>query len=402
MIILRTKPVLALLGALAVAGLACGRGNPSAPASAVDSDVRIDLGLAQGLECTVYETASLSVNGRPERTQQLTSTGTVTFENVTVDVGSVTFEVSILSNSGAFLLRGTEATTVSQDGFSVPVDLDPVSGILVLDTCSVSLSARNGFRGTVQVRNEGSAALRWTTAGMETPLEFSPASGTLGPGETATLEVSFPIEAGVPTDDTTFSIGLDQQSLAGSTMGNLDLQVSTVGSEKIGFEGIPPGTMDPVVTVATGTVATSATGCTDVATVYDTSAGHMADPDLNAQSGQAEVLIIEEDFDDEAGDGFPDDCEFGGTLVLDFSDVGSLGTVTLVSYRVLDVELEGNTIDLFGPDDTPIALAIPIPSPGNALLSPPISLDLTSGVAKMVFTLIGSGAVDDIVFVADP
>lgn len=397
----RTKPILALLGALAVAAVSCGRDNPSGPASAVNSDVRIDLGLAQGLECTVYETASLSVNGRPERTKQLESTGTVTFENVSVEVGSVTFEVSILSNSGSFLLRGTEVTTVSQDGFEVPVPLVPMAGILVLDTCSVSLSARNGFRGSVQVRNVGSAALRWTTVGLATPLEFSSVTGTLGPGETATLEVSFPIEVGVPTDDTVFSVGLDQQNLAGSLMGNLDLQVPTAGSEKIGFEGIPPGTMDPVVTVATGTVSTAATGCTDVATIYDTSAGHTADADLNAQSGQAEVLIIEEDFDDVAGDGFPDDCEGGGTLVLDFSDVGPLGTVTLVSYRVIDVELDENTVDLFGPDDTPIALGIPIPPPGNAMLSPPISFDLTSGVAKIVFNLVGSGAVDDIIFVPD-
>jgi hypothetical protein len=155
---------------LAVVGVSCGRDNPSGPASAVDSDVRIDLGLAQGLDCTVYETASLSVNGRPERTKQLESTGIVTFENVIVEVGSVTFEVSILSNSGSFLLRGTEVTTVSQDGFDVPVTLAPLAGILVLDTCSVSLSARNGFRGFVQARNVGSAPLRWTGAELGTPV----------------------------------------------------------------------------------------------------------------------------------------------------------------------------------------------------------------------------------------
>lgn len=400
----RTKPVLALLGALAVAGLSCGRDNPSAPASAVDSNVRIDLGLAQGLECTVYETASLSVNGRPERTKQLESTGTVTFENVSVEVGSVTFEVSILSNSGSFLLRGTEATTVSQDGFEVPVDLDPVAGILVLDTCSVSLSARNGFRASVEARNVGSAPLRWTGEELGTPLEFTPSMGNLGPGETATIEVSFPIEAGVPTQDTTFSVGVDQQDLAGSLMGDLDLQVPTEASEKIGFDGIPPGTMDPVVTVPTGTVATSASSdprCSGVATIYDTSAGHTADPDLNAQSGQAEVLIIEEDFDDLFGDGVPDDCDGGGKLTLDFSDAGPLGTITVISLRLLDIDSEGTTIDLFGPDDTPITLGIPVTPTGDGTITPPINLGPTSGVAKLVVTFNLSGAIDDIVFVPD-
>ena len=397
----RTKPILALLGALAVAGVSCGRDNPSAPASAVNSNVRIDLGLAQGLECTVFETASLSVNGRPERTKQLESTGTVTFENVSVEVGSVTFEVSILSNSGSFLLRGTEVTTVSQDGFEVPVPLDPMAGILVLDTCSVSLSARNDFRSSVQVRNVGSAVLRWTTDGLATPLEFSPDTGTLGPGETATLEVSFPIEAGVPTDDTTFSVGVDQQNLTGSLMGNLDLQVPTAGSEQIGFDGIPPGTMDPVVTVATGTVSTSATGCSNGATIYDTSVGHIADPDLNAQPAQAEVLIIEEDFDDLGDDGFPDDCDLGGALTIDFSDVGPLGTVTLVSLRLLDIDTEGTTIDLFGPDDTPITLGIPVLPTGDGTITLPINLGPTSGVAKIIINFNFSGAVDDIVFVPD-
>jgi hypothetical protein len=399
----RTKPVLALLGGLALVGVSCGRDNPSAPASAVDSNVRIDLGLAQALECTVYETASLSVNGQPERTEQLESTGSVTFENVTVEVGSVTFEVSILSNSGSFLLRGTEVTTVNQDGFDILVDLDPVAGILVLDTCSVLLSTRNGFRASVQARNIGSAPLRWTVIALGTPLEFTPNTGNLGPGETATIEVSFPIDGGLPTQGMTFAVGLDQQDLAGSLMGNLDLQVQvpTQAIEQIGFDGIPPGTRDPVVTVATGTVATSATGCSNTATIYDTSAGHTADPDLNAQPAQAEVLIIEEDFDDLFGDGVPDDCEVGGTLTIDFSDVAP-GTVTLVSLRLLDIDAVGNTIDLFGPNDTPITLGIPAPVTGDGTITLPINLGPTFGVTKVVVNLVRSGAVDDILFVPDP
>lgn len=400
----RPRKAVLLLGMLATLLTSCGRNNPSAPIAEVRSDVRIDLGLSQALECTVYESAALDVNGRSERTQPLDATGRVTFENVTVETGTVTFEINVLSNGDAVLVAGSETTTVRRDGFEVPVRLDPVAGILVLDTCSLVLLPENGFRGSVQVQNIGSVPLQWTALGQGTPLEFSPGLGNLGPGAVTTVEVSFPVEAGVPDVDTTFSVGMDQRDLAGSLMGDLDLQVRVPieALEKIGFDGIPPGTRDPVVTVPTGTVSTSAVGCSGGATIYDTSAGHAADPDLNAQPAQAEVLIIEQDFEDISGDGFPDDCDVGGMLMLDFSDVGPSGTVTLISLRLLDIDGEGTTIDLFGPNETPITLGIPVAPTGDGTITLPISLGPTSGVAKMVINFVSSGAVDDIVFVPDP
>ncbi len=170
-------------------------------------------------------------------------------------------------------------------------------------------------------------------------------------------------------------------------------------SETIDFEGVPEGTQNPVVfgDGGSGPIATSAGPATascpdaDTAIIYDTSAGPGADPDLDNQSGQANVLIVEEDLADTDGDGDPDDCFNGGNLTIDFSGVDA-GGVTVNTVRVLDIEqVAGNTIDLLGPGDAPITL-------GDGGITPPIDLGPTAGVVKMVFHFVTSGAVDDLVF----
>jgi len=177
-------------------------------------------------------------------------------------------------------------------------------------------------------------------------------------------------------------------------------------SETINFEGVAAGTQNPVVfgDLGSGPIATSAGPATascpdaDTAIIYDTSAGPGADPDLDNQSAQANVLIVEEDLADTDGDGDPDDCFNGGNLTIDFSGVDAAG-VTVNSVKVLDIEQQaGNTIDLLGPGDAPITLGILIPFTGDGGITGPINLGPTAGVTKMVFHFVTSGAVDDIVF----
>ncbi len=177
-------------------------------------------------------------------------------------------------------------------------------------------------------------------------------------------------------------------------------------SEVIDFEGVPEGTQNPVVfgDGGSGPIATSAGPATascpdaDTAIIYDTSAGPGADPDLDAQPAQANVLIVEEDLADTDGDGDPDDCFDGGNLTIDFSGVDAAG-VTAESVVVLDIEQAtgANTIDLLGPGDAFIT-SIDIPFTGDGGITGPINLGPTAGVVKMVFHFVTSGAVDDLVF----
>lgn len=175
--------------------------------------------------------------------------------------------------------------------------------------------------------------------------------------------------------------------------------------ETIGFAGIPAGTVDPVINVVTGTVTTAATGCVNIATIYDTSAGPGADPDLDNQAAQGEVLIIEENDGDGVFVENPDDCVNGGTLTLDFSGVGPLGTVTLEAAKVLDIEAAGvSNIELFAPGGASLGvflLPVTAPPPSGDGGIATVGLGPTSGVEVMVVTFDTSGAIDDIEFSPD-
>lgn len=176
-------------------------------------------------------------------------------------------------------------------------------------------------------------------------------------------------------------------------------------SETIDFEGVAAGTQNPVVfgDGGSGPITTSAGPATascpdaDTAIIYDTSAGPGADPDLDAQAAQANVLVVEEDLTDADGDGDPDDCGSGGNLTIDFSGVDA-GGVTVESVKVLDLEqvLGANTVDLLGPGDALIT-TIDLPQTGDAGIGT-VNLGPTAGVVKLVFHFVTSGATDDIVF----
>ncbi len=158
--------------------------------------------------------------------------------------------------------------------------------------------------------------------------------------------------------------------------------------------------------LGSGPIATSAPNIADavcpdrdVAIIYDTASGNGGDTfDLDLQSQQGNVLVIEEDLADTDGDGDPDDCSNGGDLVIDFSGVDA-GGVTVDFVTILDIEQAtgANTIDLLGPGDAFIT-SVDIPFTGDGGITPPIDLGPTAGVVKMVFHFVTSGAVDDLVF----
>jgi hypothetical protein len=178
-------------------------------------------------------------------------------------------------------------------------------------------------------------------------------------------------------------------------------------SETIDFEAESEGDQNPAVfgSLGSGPIATSADGVTarcpdaDTAIIYDTTSGNGGDTfDLDLQSQQGNVLVIEEDLADGDADGDPDDCETGGDLTIDFSGVDAAG-VTAESVKVLDIEQAtgANTIELLGPGDAFIT-SIDIPNTGDGGITGPINLGPTAGVVKMVFHFVTSGAVDDLVF----
>lgn len=176
--------------------------------------------------------------------------------------------------------------------------------------------------------------------------------------------------------------------------------------ETIDFEGVAEGTENPSVfgDGGSGPIATSAGPATascpdaDTAIIYDTSAGPGADPDLDVQSQQGNVLIVEEDLADTDGDGDPDDCFNGGNLTIDFSGVDAAG-VTAESVVVLDIEQPTgeSTVDLLGPGDALIT-TIDLPFTGDGGIAT-VDLGSTPGVVKLVFHFVTSGATDDIVFI---
>jgi hypothetical protein len=169
------------------------------------------------------------------------------------------------------------------------------------------------------------------------------------------------------------------------------------------FDGIAAGSKDPVVSLRIGAVPvgnapTGGTGCTDMSTIYDTSAATGAALDLDAQSQQGEVLIVRRRPPPVR------DCPAGGTLSFDFSASDGLvlhpvGTVTVVELKVLDFE-EAGSVDLFGPGGAPLGSFVTPTTPNGGLAT--MSLGPTSGVERMVVNLAGSGAIDDVVVRIEP
>ncbi len=119
------------------------------------------------------------------------------------------------------------------------------------------------------------------------------------------------------------------------------------------------------------------------AMIFDTNNPTGGDTDL-AYSGQGNVIIISEDNDGSD----PDDNAGGGTINMEFDDISTVSSLT-----VLDVEEAGGTIDLYDIDGELIN-SIDIPAAGDNSIQT-IEINAT-GVASMDVNLVGSGAIDDL------
>ena len=123
------------------------------------------------------------------------------------------------------------------------------------------------------------------------------------------------------------------------------------------------------------------------AMIFDTDNPTGGDNDL-AYSDQGNALIISEDNDGSD----PDDNAGGGTFTFEFDDPSTVSSLTL-----LDIEEAGGTIDLFDVDGA-LLNSVAIPAAGdNSAQDIEINTD---GVATMNVNLVGSGAVDDLCYIA--
>lgn len=109
------------------------------------------------------------------------------------------------------------------------------------------------------------------------------------------------------------------------------------------------------------------------------------------------VLIITEDFDPTD----PDDADLDGSYYsFDFSAVG---TVTIYSMHIMDVEKSENaaTVTFYDSNGDQIGSSFTLPRTGNNGVHNYLFGEGVSGVSKMMANMNGSGAVDNIVFLQE-
>lgn len=184
----------------------------------------------------------------------------------------------------------------------------------------------------------------------------------------------------------------------------------------IDFEGLAEGAVVSSVSVGSGVSGDAIPGSvtvfgdssnpnitTNAAIIFDATCGGSAagcsggDSDL-FKPALGNVLIMAENLVDGDGDGLiddPDDADrTNAPFSFDFSGFGP-GAVTVESLDVLDVEsVEANAVlELFGPGNVSLG-TIAIPQTGdNGLLTQNVGI---AGVERMVVTLNGSGAIDNV------
>jgi hypothetical protein len=124
------------------------------------------------------------------------------------------------------------------------------------------------------------------------------------------------------------------------------------------------------------------------AMIFDSNNPTGGDHDLE-YDGQGNILIISEDNDSSDAD----DEAHGGTISFEFDAVSEVQSLNL-----LDIEEAGGTIDLFDADGTLIN-SVGIPAAGDN--SNQVIEINTLGVSSMDVNLVGSGAVDDLMFVPE-
>jgi len=135
----------------------------------------------------------------------------------------------------------------------------------------------------------------------------------------------------------------------------------------------------------------------------DNLGGEAGSPFQN-DTAHGKILIIAEDLVDGNGDGFvddPDDAAVQGSLfTFDFS---ALGGVIMRSMLIIDVEADEDTafVEFFDAADMPLGGTVFLPHTGDNGVAE-VDLGDVAGVYKMVLTLNGSGAIDEIEYSTMP
>lgn len=154
------------------------------------------------------------------------------------------------------------------------------------------------------------------------------------------------------------------------------------------FEGVQAG--DVISTQFAGVTVSAqrdgdSEGSENDAMIFDSTNPTGGDHDLE-YADQGNILIISEDNDSDD----PDDEAHGGTFTFEFDE-----PARVESLNLLDIEESGGTIDLFDADGVLLqSLAIPAAGDNSAQ---DLAID-TDNVSTMNVNLVGSGAVDDLVF----
>lgn len=81
--------------------------------------------------------------------------------DVTAPAGTVDFTAEVVSNNGTLLHRGTATEEIAADGFTVTIDVLPVSAMMIVAPDTADL--RNGGSLDITIRNPGVATLDWTS-----------------------------------------------------------------------------------------------------------------------------------------------------------------------------------------------------------------------------------------------
>lgn len=148
--------------------IALGCGDPPHLGGDVTSTFTIDLSSLRMHDEEGRQTECLSVldeavlrADRQEVGRQSFEPGefSVIFEDVTVDVGEVTFDVSIWSTADVLLYSGDTTRVIERDGFQVAIQPEAQDAVLVVCPSSTTLSRLNNYSDSISVSNRGSDTL---------------------------------------------------------------------------------------------------------------------------------------------------------------------------------------------------------------------------------------------------
>jgi hypothetical protein len=202
-------------------------------------------------------------------------------------------------------------------------------------------------------------------------------------------------------------------------------RIASESMDVIDFESYSAGTIPSEVSSKSGAGPVKVTGYNprvpdrNAAMIFDSAVPTGGDPDLGTphkdfggpgigvggQKGAqyenntalGKVLIITEDFDSSD----PDDADLRGSYFdLDFS---ALGSVSIYSMHIMDVEVVENTatVSFYDKDGNTIGGTFGLPKVGDNGVYNYVFGEGVSGVSKMHVNINGSGAIDNIVFLAE-